>query len=81
MNKLPREKLIEDGIDKLTDDELLAIMLGVGTKNEDVFTMSKRLIKDYGFSHLLRMDYLELSKIPGIKEAKATKLISVFEIA
>jgi DNA repair protein RadC len=56
MNKLPREKLIEDGIDKLTDDELLAIMLGVGTKNEDVFTMSKRLIKDYGFSHLLRMD-------------------------
>ena len=81
MNKLPREKLIEDGIDKLTDDELLAIMLGVGTKNEDVFTMSKRLIKDYGFSHLIRMDYLELSKIPGIKEAKATKLISVFEIA
>lgn len=79
--KLPREKLIEDGIDTLSDDELLAIMLSSGTRYEDVFSMSKRLIQDYGFSRLIRMDYQELSKIPGIKMAKATKLVSIFEIA
>lgn len=80
MEKLPREKLIEDGVSSLTDDELLAIMLGSGTKYENVFLMSKRLIEVYGFKNLYEMDYKELSKIPGIKEAKATKLMVVFEI-
>lgn len=81
MNKMPREKIIEDGSSSLSDDELLAIMLSSGTKDENVFDMSKRLIKDYGFSNLMRMNYSELSKISGIKTAKASKLLAVFEIA
>lgn len=77
---LPREKLITYGVNSLEDDELLAIMLSSGTKNEDVFQMSKRLIHNYGFSKLILMDYKELSKIQGIKEAKASKLMAIFEI-
>lgn len=77
---LPREKLIIDGAKELSDEELLAIMLSSGTKYENVFDMSKRLIKEYGFSRLFKMDYSELSKIPGIKKAKATKLMANFEI-
>ena len=77
---LPREKMIIDGPKELTDEELLAIMLSSGTKNENVFDMSKRLIKEYGFSRLFKMNYDELSKIPGIKKAKATKLMANFEI-
>lgn len=80
MEKLPREKLIEEGVEALKDDELLAIMLGSGTKNEDVFNMSKRLIEEYGFKNLYQMNYDDLSKIPGIKKAKACKLMVVFEI-
>lgn len=79
--KLPREKIIEDGVNTLTDSELLSVMISSGTKNEDVFKMSERLIHDYGFSGLIRMDYNELSKIPGIKMAKASKLMAIFEIA
>lgn len=78
---LPREKMIEFGVESLEDDELLAIMLGSGSKYEDVFSLSKRLINNYGFDRLLRMNYKELSKIPGIKKAKASKLMAVFEIA
>ena len=77
---LPREKMIIDGPKELKDEELLAIMLSSGTKNENVFDMSKRLIKEYGFSRLFKMNYDELSKIPGIKKAKATKLMANFEI-
>ena len=78
---LPREKIIKNGPSELSDDELLAIMLSSGTKNEDVFSMSKRLIQDYGFASLMRLDYNELSKIPGIKMAKGAKLLAIFEIA
>lgn len=78
---LPREKLIQYGVETLKDEELLAIMLGSGNKDEDVFTLSKRLINEYGFAHLFQMSYMELSSIRGIKEAKATKLLSLFEIA
>lgn len=77
---LPREKLIKDGVTNLSDDELLAIMLGSGSKYEDVFHLAKRLIDDYGFSKLLQMEYKDLAKIQGIKMAKATKLMAVFEI-
>ena len=81
MEKLPREKLILNGVESLTDDELLSIILGCGSKNENVFNMSKRIIKDYGFNKLYKMDYNSLSKISGIKIAKATKLMVIFEIA
>lgn len=80
MEKLPREKLIEDGVEALSDDELLAIMLGSGTKSLDVFSLSKNIIKEYGFKNLYQMSYKELAKIPGIKKAKACKLMVVFEI-
>lgn len=77
----PREKLLANGVKALTDSELLAIMLGSGTKEESVLELSSRLINKYGLSKLFNMSFDELSKIKGIKEAKATKLMSAFEIA
>ena len=47
MNEKPREKLIKYGPEKLETSELLAIILGSGNRNENVFDMSKRLIKKY----------------------------------
>ena len=77
---MPREKLIELGASNLTDYELLAIMLGSGTKKENVVDLSIRLINEYGLSNLIKMEYNDLKKINGIKEAKASKLMSTFEI-
>lgn len=79
---LPREKLQTYGAESLSDDELLAILLGTGGKNEDVFTLSKKILA--GFNHiseLKKLEYEELIKIKGIKNAKATKIIASIELA
>ncbi|MFA6514343.1 MAG: UPF0758 domain-containing protein, partial [Patescibacteria group bacterium] len=44
----PREKMIESGPGSLSSAELLAVVLGVGTKKEEVFSMSSRLLREYG---------------------------------
>lgn len=77
----PREKLINNGSNTLSDSELLAIMLSSGSKNESVLDLSTRLINEYGLERLFKMSYYELQKISGIKAAKATKLMATFEIA
>jgi DNA repair protein RadC len=77
----PRERIIENGAKSLSDTELLAIILSVGNKNEGVMELSSRLINTYGLNQLLYMSYDEISKISGIKEAKATKLLACFEMA
>ena len=72
--------MIKSGASTLTDTELLAIILSSGTKNESVIDLSKRLINTYGLKRLFMMDYNELNKISGIKEAKASKLMAIFEL-
>ena len=48
----PREKMISFGPSCLSLVELVAVVLNVGTKTEDVLSMSKRLVKEYGVSAL-----------------------------
>ena len=81
INDRPREKIVNMGASQLSEVELLAIMLGSGSKNESVMDLSKRLINDYGLERLFRMSYKELQSISGIKMAKASKLMATFEIA
>lgn len=80
-NNRPREKIIENGAFYLSDAELLAIMLGYGTKDESIMDLSSRLIKEYTLKGMFNMNYNDLIKISGIKKAKATKLLATFEIA
>ena len=82
MNKLlPREKIIKEGPKGLEDSELIAIMLGTGTKEENVFELSKRISNEIGIENLIDMNFNELKNIKGIGAAKATKLLACFEIA
>lgn len=79
---LPREKLIKYGAENLTEYELLAIILGVGSSSDNVFDLSKRILADYSnIKELLDVSYEELIKIKGIKMAKATKIIASIEFA
>ena len=79
---LPREKLIKYGSQYLTEYELLAIILGVGSSSDNVFDLSKRILADYSnVKELLDISYEELIKIKGIKMAKATKIIASIEFA
>ena len=79
---LPREKLIKYGAKTLAEYELLAIILGVGSGDENVFDLSKKIIDGCtNIKELLDLTYEELIKIKGIKQAKATKIIASIEFA
>lgn len=79
---LPREKMQKFGPNVLTNDELLAIIIGSGSKNNDVFMLAKRIIgQDDCINELLNLTLEELMKIKGIKFAKAAKVIASIELA
>jgi DNA repair protein RadC len=67
----PREKLLRKGASALSDQELLAILLGKGTPGMDVMTLASklaRLIDEKGLD--VKAD--DLSQFPGVGDAKAT---------
>ncbi len=76
----PRERLKNKGVKSLSDIELLALIIQVGTKKENVIQLSTRIISKYGLKKLSEMSYQELKQIKGIGKAKASKLVSIFEI-
>ncbi len=76
----PREKLKEKGPAALTDEELVAAILGMGTAGVDVRTISRQvtaLIREH--QDKLSLDHL--LQVPGIGLAKAAQILSAFELA
>jgi DNA repair protein RadC len=76
----PREKLVSKGVDNLKDEELLAILLGTGTKNKNVLELSKQILKAHPKKKLINITYKELVKHPGINMAKACLILSSIEL-
>ena len=76
----PREKFLEKGPDALTDSELLAILLGSGIKGMNVKVLSQKIIKKFG-DNLLNVSVEDLTKVPGIGQAKALQIASAFALA
>lgn len=78
----PREKLIQKGASSLTDSELVAILLGSGSRDMSAVELSQLLLKgaNYKFSQLARLSYDELLKVKGIGQAKAVSLIAALEV-
>jgi DNA repair protein RadC len=76
----PREKLQAKGPEALSDLELLAILLGSGTKESDVLTVAGRILKVLdGRNEKLGVE--ELQAIEGIGPAKASLLAAALEFA
>lgn len=76
----PREKLREKGPSALTDEELVAAILGAGTAGVDVRTIARQvasLIREY--KEKLALDHL--LEVPGMGLAKAAQILSAFELA
>ena len=78
----PREKFLEKGPATLSDVELLAVVLKSGTKDKDVLDLASEVMKTYfNFNNLLNCRYNDLTKIKGIKKAKAIEILAIMEIA
>lgn len=76
----PREKLIKYGPDKLSDQELLAIILRSGTKDENVIDLATNILKKFSKDKLPFISYNELNNYPGLGPAKACEIIACFEL-
>ena len=76
----PRERMQMQGVNVLSDAELLAVLLQCGSLGENVIDMSNRLISEYGLDKLNSLSLNELMKIKGIGLAKAAKIQAAFEL-
>lgn len=78
----PREKLILKGKRALSDAELLAILIGSGTREESAVDLCKRILASCSNSlnQLGRLEVMDLVKFKGIGEAKAISIIAALEI-
>ena len=80
-NLRPREKLIKHGADSLTQEELLAIILGSGSKSMDVFSLSQEIVKlGWDNLHIMRVEEIERS-LKGIGQAKACQIKALIELS
>jgi DNA repair protein RadC len=80
-NNRPRERLINNGVESLSDYELISIILQSGTKGENVITVSQNLLSKYNIDKLSNCSLKELQQIKGIGVAKACQIISAFELS
>ncbi|WP_236838738.1 RadC family protein [Caldalkalibacillus salinus] len=77
----PRERMIKEGASRLNNQELLAILLRTGTKNESVFALASRILNDLGnIRRLNEISVQELMSIKGIGEAKAVQIQAGVEL-
>jgi DNA repair protein RadC len=76
----PREKLLRMGAPALSDQELLAVLLGKGTPGMDVMTLAgklARIIDEKG----LKVTAEDLKPLRGMGDAKATLILAAMEFA
>ena len=78
----PREKLMLKGKVALSDGELIAILIGSGSRNESAVELSKRILAsvDNNLNALGKLSLQQLMTFKGIGEAKAISIIAALEL-
>lgn len=77
----PREKAIKYGIDSLSNNELIAILLRTGSKDENVLNVATKIFKEVSsLKELTELSVNELIGIKGIGEAKAITVLAAIEL-
>lgn len=78
----PREKLLNEGPRSLSDSELLAIIVRLGTKGTSAIDLAREVIGHFGgFRRMADADLEEWRQIKGLGTAKIAALIAAVEIA
>lgn len=76
----PREKMETYGAEKLSDAELLAILLRTGTGGCNVIKLSQKILKKFPKEKLLTASIEQLSAIHGLGKVKASEIIACLEL-
>jgi len=78
----PREKLLQKGKSVLSTAELVAILIGSGSRNESAVALSKRILAsvDTNLNELGKLSIKDLMQFKGIGEAKAVSIVAALEL-
>ena len=76
----PREKLLAAGCENLSEEDLLAILLGTGSAKQNVMLLSSALLKRFPLSKLAQTPSAELAGFPGVGKAKASRILAALEL-
>ncbi|AXB55449.1 RadC family protein [Flavobacterium fluviale] len=77
----PREKLMLKGKEALSDAELIAILIGSGSRNESAVSLSKRILSSAGNLNALgKLSISSLMQFKGVGEAKAISIVAALEL-
>ncbi len=78
----PREKMVQKGKSVLSDAELIAILIGSGSRNESAVELSKRILSsvDNNLNALGKLSIKQLMQFKGIGEAKAVTIAAAMEM-
>lgn len=80
-NERPYEKLENFGAERLTDAELLAIIIKTGTKDETAVSLAQRILKSSEWvEDITEISLQELMKIKGVGRVKAIQIKAVLEL-
>ena len=78
---LPRERLVKEGVEALSNQELLAILLRTGTRKANVFEIAQKVLNSLNsLTDLKKMTLQELQSLSGIGRIKAIELQAVIEL-
>jgi len=78
----PRERLQKFGVEALSAQEILALILGRGIAGESVMITTQRLLSQFGnLKGIASASVEELSQVKGIGIAKASQIKAAFELA
>jgi DNA repair protein RadC len=78
----PREKLLNKGISTLSDAELIAIIIRMGTRDESAVELAKRILNsvENNLNELGKLTVDDLQKYKGMGEAKAIGIVAALEL-
>lgn len=77
----PRERLHERGLESLSDTELVALLLGTGTRSDPVLLLAERVLRQMGgLKGLSACGTGELLALPGVGATKAARLLAGIEL-
>lgn len=78
----PREKALLNGIESLTDEELLALLLRTGNKEQSVLDLSSTILREIqGMSGFHSITFAKLLSFKGINKAKAIGIMAALEFS
>ena len=78
---LPRERLAKEGVEALSNQELLAILLRTGTRQASVFEIAQKVLNNLSsLTDLKKMTLQEMQSLSGIGRVKAVELQAMIEL-